>query len=231
MIDSIEILANSTSPAHDQVAPVLDFEMRDFIAELFNIGYYPFLPCPLELFLDIICINRLRFLAAHQESADMRLLTVKANDLLGRILGFSPELWSETKIESQEEFLTMARLYQSAVVLYALSSLESVGVISISAGWETVKATHFSRLFDLLEYSATSQLTKSCAMWPLVVAGFEAKRAGAATRSFVVRRLREESRGLGIYLPLATIDVLERFWSTAEDCWDDCFDKPYALVA
>ncbi|OLN96703.1 hypothetical protein CCHL11_02335 [Colletotrichum chlorophyti] len=227
----IETMANTTSPAHDQVSPITSYEMRDLISELFQTGYYPFFPCPLELFIHIIHINRLRSLAANPESADnMHQIQTGAEALLVCILEFSPEAWSETKEDSRSEFLTMGRLYQSAVVLYGISSLENLGAIPSTAGWKAVKAIHRSSLFALLEESAASPVLKSCTMWPLIVAGFEAKMGSSADRAFVTRRMVTESRELGVYLPLAARDILERFWSSGYTRWDECFDKPYALV-
>ncbi|OHF03955.1 C6 zinc finger domain-containing protein [Colletotrichum orchidophilum] len=227
----IENMANTTSPAHDQVSPLLNFKMRDLISEIYKTGYYPFLPCPAELFIDIIDINRLRYLATEQESSNtLNALQTEAEDLLERIINFSPENWSAAKTESQEEFSTMAQVYQSAVAVFAIASLQSVGVIPASAGWRAVKTIHNGKLFALLEKAAGSQVLRSCVMWPMIVAGFEAKTGTAAARSFIAKRLADESSFLGAYLPLATKDILERFWSSGSRDWDECFDTPYALV-
>lgn len=228
---SIENLANTTSPAYDQVSPLLNFEMRDLTQEIYETGYYPFLPCPVQLFIDIICVNRLRYLATQPESSDtLDALQTEAEDLLERIIDFSPETWSTAKTESQEQFLTMAQVYQSAVVVFAIASLQSVCVIPASAGWRAVKTIHGNNLMALLEKAAGSQVLRSCVMWPMIVAGFEAKMGSAAARSFIARRLADESAHLGAYLPLATKEILEKFWSSGKKDWDECFDTPYALV-
>ncbi|KAJ0296824.1 hypothetical protein COL516b_011208 [Colletotrichum fioriniae] len=227
----IENLANTTSPAYDQVSPLLNFEMRDLTQEIYETGYYPFLPCPVQLFIDIICVNRLRYLATQPESSDtLDALQTEAEDLLERIIDFSPETWSTAKTESQEQFLTMAQVYQSAVVVFAIASLQSVCVIPASAGWRAVKTIHGNNLMALLEKAAGSQVLRSCVMWPMIVAGFEAKMGNAAARSFIARRLADESAHLGAYLPLATKEILEKFWSSGKKDWDECFDTPYALV-
>ncbi|KXH40443.1 C6 zinc finger domain-containing protein [Colletotrichum salicis] len=227
----IENMANTTSPAYDQVSPLLNCKMRDLIQEVYETGYYPFLPCPVELFIDIICVNRLRYLATQPESSDtLDSLQTEAEDLLERIIDFSPETWSSAKTESQDEFLTMAQVYQSAVVVFAIASLQSVCVIPASAGWRAVKTIHGSKLMTLLEKAAGSRVLRSCVMWPMIVAGFDAKTGSAAARSFVSKRLADESVHLGAYLPLATKDILEKFWSSGKKNWDECFDTPYALV-
>ncbi|OHW90099.1 C6 zinc finger domain-containing protein [Colletotrichum incanum] len=227
----IENFANTTSPADDQMSPVSNFELKDLISDAFETGYYPFLPCPGDLFIDIIHVNRLRFLAARQgDKIITGSIESEAEDLLTKITDFSPEAWSETKDESREEHLMMAQVYQSAVVLFAISSLQSAGAVSLSAGWTAVKKIHSCRLLSLLEKSAASPVLKSCTAWPMIVAGFEAKSASPTIRAFILGRMEEESRELGVYLPLAAKEVLERFYSSSGNRWDDCFDSPRALI-
>ncbi|GKT46182.1 uncharacterized protein ColSpa_06363 [Colletotrichum spaethianum] len=227
----IENFANTTSPADDQMSPVPNFELRDLIADAYELGYYPFLPCPTELFIDIIRVNRLRFLAAHGGvTSTTGSIQSEAEDLLTKIIGFSPETWSETKDKSQEDHLMMAQVYQSAVVLFGISSLESAGAILLSAGWAAVKKIHSCRLLRLLEKTAASCVLKNCTAWPIMVAGFEAKSGKATARAFILGRLEEESRALGVYVPLAAKGVLERFYASSGNSWDDCFDSPYALI-
>lgn len=219
------------------MSPVSNFELRDLCADVFGTGYYPFLPCPAELFIDIIRVNRLRFLATRQPDNDdddaqetAASIRPEAEELLTKITDFSPETWSETKEDSKEGYLTMARVYQSAVVLFAISSLRSAGAVApSSAGWTAVARIHRSRLFSLLETTAASPLLRSCTAWPIVVAGFEAKGVSPTARAFILNRLDEESRDLGVYLPLAARKVLERFYSSSGTRWDDCFDSPHAL--
>ncbi|WQF90000.1 Putative zn(2)Cys(6) fungal-type DNA-binding domain, fungal transcription factor [Colletotrichum destructivum] len=233
----VENFANTTSPADDQMSPVSNFELRDLCEDVFGTGYYPFLPCPAELFIDIIRVNRLRFLATRQPDDDddddqdtAASIRSEAEELLTKITDFSPEAWSETKEDSKEGYLTMARVYQSAVVLFAISSLRSAGAVApCSAGWTAVARIHRGRLFSLLETTAASPPLRSCTAWPIIVAGFEAKSVSPTARAFILNRLDEESRDLGVYLPLAARKVLERFYSSSGTRWDDCFDSPHAL--
>ncbi|KAK1991318.1 C6 zinc finger domain-containing protein [Colletotrichum falcatum] len=224
----VENFANTTSPADDQMSPVLNSELKVLIRDTFETGYYPYLPCPADLFIDIIEINRLRFLASRQD--DKGATKSEAEDLLTKITDFSPESWSETRDKSREEHLMMAQIYQSAVVLFGIRSLQSAGAVSSSAGWTAVRKMHSVRLFSLLKESATSEVLKHCTAWPLVVAGFEAKILSPTIRAFIRLRLEEESRDLGVYLPSAAKDVLEKFYASSGSQWDDCFDSPHALI-
>ncbi|KAK2040933.1 C6 zinc finger domain-containing protein [Colletotrichum somersetense] len=224
----IENLANTTSPADDQMSPILNYELKVLICNAFEVGYYPFLPCPAELFIDTIDINRLRFLATR--SGVKGKPQSEAEDLLTKITDFSPESWAETKDEMREEHLMMAQIYQSTVVLFGILSLQSAGALALSAGWAAVKKIHSARLFSLLKTSATSEMLKHCVAWPMIVAGFEAKSLSPTLRVFVLCRLEEESLAMGAYLPLAAKEVLERFYISAGNRWDDCFDSPHALI-
>ncbi|KAF0319273.1 C6 zinc finger domain protein [Colletotrichum asianum] len=231
--ESVETFANSTSPADDQSEPNHSYDNIDLIAELYQSGYYPFLPCPVELFTDIIRINYLRYLIATDGlPEDMGTPQSASEDLIEDIIEFSPEAWAETReADVREELLLMAQAYQSAIALYVISSLQGLRALPSSAGWRAVRTIHYSRLISLLEKAAEAPLMKNCVEWPLIVAGFEASTGSAAGRVMVVKQLVSMSQDLGTYLPLAAVGMLEKFWSSGKRTWDDCFDEPYALFA
>ncbi|KAK2731653.1 C6 zinc finger domain-containing protein [Colletotrichum kahawae] len=226
----IENLANTTSPADDQVSPLDNYRIRDVIRDVFSIGYYPQLPCPIDLLIHIVHINRLRFLATLKNTgSSVGSIQSEAEDLLDNILDFSPEAWSNGMDSSVEGFLLMGQIYQSAAVLFGISSLQSAGAIPSSKEWVSLKKTHRDKLFALLDDTTTSRALKICTTWPMIVAGFEAKGGSPWMRKFILDRLGEDSRQLGIYLPVAAKEVLERFYASAGKHWDECFDSPRAL--
>lgn len=185
----------------------------------------------MELFGSLIRINRLRHLVATGAAVeDAESPRAAAEDLLERIIEFSPEDWSEKKQEQKERFLLMARVYQSAVTLFAISSLQGAGALPPSSGWRAVKTIHYGRLIPLLEESYRDALLKHCITWPLIVGGFEAKTGTPAARSFLSKTLVDESKDLGVYLPMGAKFVLEEFWSSGKKDWDECFDQPNAFV-
>ncbi|KAJ0360145.1 hypothetical protein COL154_007732 [Colletotrichum chrysophilum] len=196
-------------------------------------GYYPFLPCPVDLFTDIIRINYLRYLIATDSlPEDMGTPQSASEDLIEDVIEFSPETWVETRdADVKEELLLMAQAYQSAIALYAISSLQGLRALPSSAGWRAVRTIHYGRLISLLEKAAEAPLMKNCVEWPLIVAGFEASTGSATGRVMVVKQLVSMSQDLGTYLPLAAVGMLEKFWSSGKRTWDDCFDEPYALFA
>ncbi|EQB45895.1 hypothetical protein CGLO_15154 [Colletotrichum gloeosporioides Cg-14] len=229
----VETFANSTSPADDQSEPNHSYDNIDLIAELYQSGYYPFLPCPVDLFTDVIRINYLRYLIATDSlPEDMGTPQSASEDLIEDIIEFSPETWAETReADIREELLLMAQAYQSAIALYAISSLQGLRALPSSAGWRAVRTIHYGRLISLLEKAAEAPLMKNCVEWPLIVAGFEASTGSATGRVMVVKQLVSMSQDWGTYLPLAAVGVLEKFWSSGKRTWDDCFDEPYALFA
>ncbi|KAJ3953770.1 hypothetical protein N0V92_009742 [Colletotrichum tropicale] len=105
------------------MAPMLLFpkiyDNIDLIAELYQSGYYPFLPCPVELFTDIIRINYLRYLIATDSlPEDMGTPQSASEGLIEDIIEFSPETWAATRdADVREELLLMAQAYQSAIAL------------------------------------------------------------------------------------------------------------------
>lgn len=226
----IENLANTTSPADDQVSPLDNYRIRDVIRDVFAIGYYPQLPCPIDLLIHIVHINLLRFLATLENAgSSVGPIQNEAEDVLDSILDFSPESWSNGMESSVEGFLLMGQIYQSAALLFGISSLQSAGAIPSSKEWVSLKKTHRDRLFALLDETTTSRALKICTTWPMIVAGFEAKGGSRWMRSFILDRLGEDSRQLGIYLPVAAKEVLEKFYASAGKHWDECFDSPRAL--
>ncbi|KAK1657214.1 hypothetical protein BDP55DRAFT_762034 [Colletotrichum godetiae] len=230
LLPRIENLANTTSPAHDQVSPVANYRIRNVVRGVFSIGYYPQFPCPVNLLIDIIHINRLRFQATcSQSEGSLTSIRIEAERLLDKILDYSLELWASSTEPLVDGHLLMAKTYRSAVVLFGVSSLQSVKVIPLSKDWMTVKDTHSDRLFAFLKASLASPALKICTTWPMIVAGFEAKIGNPSTRSFVLRRMKEDSERMGVYLPVAAKEVLERFYASAGNTWDDCFDSPHAL--
>ncbi|KAL0935476.1 C6 zinc finger domain-containing protein [Colletotrichum truncatum] len=230
----VENFANTTSPAHDQTSPLTNFTIRALMRDVYSIGYYPQLPCPVDLFIDIIQINRLRSLAINQRPEDtMRRIQSEAETLLKKMLQFSFTEWINTmEVEGKalfNEYLMMGKIYQSAVVLFGVSSLQSARAIPLSEEWMVVKNSHIERLFSLLKKSTASQALRMCTTWPMIVAGFEAKAGSPSMRAFILGHMEEDSRQLGIYLPVAAKGVLERFYASAGEAWDDCFDSPNAL--
>jgi hypothetical protein len=195
---------------------------------MYGDGLCPTLLCPPSLFLDIISINHLRFQGSNSslisESTRSAAIT-----LLKHIDGFSPEHWSTSNTSPQEWWL-LGRIYQSAVALYCISSLQNLFVLPSTPQLKAMRTAHGYRLFPLLKKALASPKIKMCMMWPLVVAGMEAVNGSPAERQFVDEQLSEMSQRLGTPVPLVAKSVFKRFWASGKTGWDDCFDRPYVFV-
>lgn len=204
-------------------------ENLDFILEQYGGGISPFLMCPPALFAEIIQINHLRTRAARQE-AGVEGPSQDAFRILGRIDGFSPEHWAESKPSSEGDWILLGAVYQAAVAIYCIYSLQSLFLLPTTPSLRAHCTTYGRLLQALLNEALSSPRIKRFMLWPLAMLGMEAVTGSAATRAFVEKQLSETSRHVGTYAPLTAKAVLERFWASGETRWDACFDKPYVFA-
>lgn len=94
----------------------------------------------------------------------------------------------------------------------------------------SVPIDHRARLFTLLPEAMESSVAKKGMVWPLVVAGVEAASGTAEERAFVDQQLFQMTCDTGASYPLVAKGVLEKFWVSGKTRWDDCFDRPYAVL-
>lgn len=198
------------------------------ILELFSREVFPVQMCPPLLLVEIIRINHLRTRAArHKENPCPRVLQQEAYGTLGRIQAFSPQRWGESKLEATHIWVLVGAIYQEAVALYCISSLQSLSVLP-----STLSSPTHAQLLHLLLGEALSYLSvKRFMLWPLVILGVGAVTGGTATRAFVEKELTEMSYHVGSHAPLAAIIRLKMFWASGETSWDACFNRPYVFAS
>jgi hypothetical protein len=66
--------------------------------------------------------------------------------------------------------------------------------------------------------------------WPLVVAGMHAEGDNTVYRPYITTESPRLSRDIGIALPLLSTAVLEKYWASGKEGWDDCFGQAYVFV-
>ena len=229
------MLGNTTSPSDDQITTNAQHDVLDILAELYERFYFPPFPCPLPLFLEIININQLRFQAAGSgimvELADddgggAETPEAVADQVLERLAAFDPAAWALTNDSLRDDWLLIARIYQSAILLYAACSLRAQATPAPGRAGE-----HRTRLFGLLAQATSMMRAKRCMMWPLVVAGVQAADGTPEERRWVGEELVKMCQDMGTYAPMTAKGLLERFWSSGKTEWDECFDGPYVFVA
>lgn len=215
------------------IPPRSHVEHLDAIAIMYDDGLFPTLMCPLGLFLNIIHINLLRFERAQLPESTQELCQ-RANELVEQIENFQTADWVASVPSGGQGLLLVAEMYQSAVMIYCISSLQSVFATYNAVFLRDTKVRHFKRLMALLREGLKSpqlrdSLTK-CTLWLLIVAGTELRAGGLEDRAFVEDQLGGMCREIGSSLPILAIGVLTQFWQSSNSAWDDCFTRPYAFV-
>ncbi|KAK4155337.1 C6 zinc finger domain-protein [Chaetomidium leptoderma] len=223
----LTVSANTTSPASDLYMASSYLGELDFIIENYGCGVTPFHTCPPSLFGEMARINSIRAHACvgHNQSQE-------AYTILGRINNFTVEPWANSKPAANEDWSLVGRIYQAAVALYCIRSLQSLSILPSDDLLSAQCAAHTQRLHELLGTALPNQRVQRFLLWPLVVLGVEASHgyASGCNRPFVQEQLCEMSQQVGSYAPLAAKRVLERFWVSGATSWDACFDQPYLFM-
>lgn len=211
----------------------------DMMAKYYGDGRLPTLMCPPEVFLSIARINALRAQAARPSPSTVRDLKAQAQDLLQKLdTGFRADAWAASFPggSDPDNFLLLGRIYQSAAVVFCVSSLQSVRVLPRSPAVRACKARHHGQLLADLQEGLCGRsarfrdvLTK-CIMWPLLICGTGLYGGSREDRSFIERELESMSLVIGSYLPVYGLSLIKRFWQSYELEWDECFDTPRAFV-
>ena len=182
--------------------------------------------------MEILQTNRLRAKASAATNflceADPKH-TLEAHNLLSRIKFFAPKDWAQSG-DSHADWLTVGTVYKSAVSLYAILSLGSLGILPPTVALENSQAAHSNILFRELHAALKVPRIAKFMAWPLVVAGVQAKERGEATRNWVEASLRDTSRVLGTGCPIKACAVLKRYWASDASGWVECFDRPNVLI-
>ncbi|KAK3315603.1 fungal-specific transcription factor domain-containing protein [Apodospora peruviana] len=249
----VSVLANTTSPSHDQMQSLCSQpEIVAKALQLYEALNYPSLPCPTVLFAHIVKINNLRYQIActpatndgimddddPEQTKLSFLMTVppqqQISSLHDQIESFDAEEWAATKDPSHySEWLFVARMFRSAVAVYCLLSLPHTSYPGIEreADYATAaREKHSADLLECLKEGLASPMMKRFMVWPLIVAGVDAVRRGGEVRSFIGRAWRTLAMDQRSSLPLVAREALEKFWASGKNGWDECFDVPYALV-
>ena len=233
----MEGFGNTTTARGELSTAVTDVKLLDAMGEIYGDRVWPFYLgtlCPRPLFLAVVRINHLRRTASANPAA-----TADAMDILADINSFDPENWAVGRgtQETKPHWAMLAGIYQSAVAVYCVRSLESVGVLAATTTTTNttppevtaLDASHYQRLLRLLRRAYEFPHFRHCAMWPLVVAGVRAVAGSPADRRFVEDKLVECSRAAGSALPLQAKEMLRRYWDSGKTGWDDCFDRSYVF--
>ncbi|KAI1111532.1 putative C6 finger domain protein [Nemania sp. NC0429] len=224
----VAVIGNTTSSTSDLTMTSFHIQQLKVIMEQYDAGPCPFQMCPPALFAEIIKINHIR-MQAETEPIMVDDLSQEAYKILNCIYAFSPQQWAESRPSSKPDWVLLGSVYQAAVTLYCISSLQSVSVIPSEPSLRTCCATQGRLLQELLTQTLSSPKTRRYMLWPLVLLGVEAVNSSETMRFFVEAQLLDLSRHIGSRAPLVAGDILRRFWTSGETRWDACFDRPYVF--
>lgn len=240
---SVGVVGNTTSSPADQIELASRADVIELISEFHGDGLFPILLCPPNLFLEIIRINHLRrqtYMASyHSPNREADCTRDTAEDILLRLSAFSPEEWADSNNSDHQdpyrvEWQLLGHIYESAVAIYCISSLQSLCVLPVTKELQSMRSAYGKTLFASLKVLLLSPRTKMWMMWALVVAGIEAAHTEdhpASAKKFVSQNLTNMAKSLGTPLPLVAKEALEKFWFSGKTAWDDCFvDMSYAFI-
>jgi hypothetical protein len=227
---SIAVIGNTTCPITDLYKTTLQFEALEFLLTRYAAAPSPFQMCPLPLFAEIVKTNHLRMRSTECGSFEVQGLFTEACEILERIHTFSASQWAKSKSASVDDWALVGEIYQAAVALFCILSLQSSTVLPTNHALRAQCNKHGQKLQLLLSQGLTLLKLKRFLIWPLVVLGVEAVCGGVAMRTFVSTQLVELSRYVGTQVPQTAKRVLEAFWASGLTRWDHCFDRPYVFT-
>jgi len=183
------------------------------------------------LFIDIIRINRLRQEVALSSFANQHQHTLYAHEILASIEAFAPGDWAQPG-EKRGDWQLIGSIYQSAIALYCIMSLQALAALPASMEMDTIRTIHAKHLLEELQAAGHLKQLKKIAMFPLCVLGVEAGFGDQQyNRLWIERQLESHARLLGTSSPLKARAVLRRYWRRNRPGWNECFDESYVFLS
>lgn len=238
---SIATLANTTTPANNQMTGFSDWSTTD-IRTVYSTTMYSEMPCPTHLFLNIIEISRLRGLLTTLTGPYADALWPSISEVFKNIESFSPEDWTEPyTVPKKPEMTLIARVYKQATTLYGVLSLPPPPMLnydletsqpSKAAAYLQLKAATRNRLFQLVTEAMETLRPNLSLCWPLAVLGVALADGEPSERTFVEKSLRKISRSPQTYYgPTMSLVKLMSFWESGKSGWEDCYNEPCSVIA
>ncbi|KAI4612842.1 hypothetical protein J4E80_006897 [Alternaria sp. BMP 0032] len=174
----------------------------------------------------IIRINRLRQELSLSPIVDPDQYAQVAQSILSRIESFVPREWAQSR-EQEDDWQLIASIWQSAIALYCIMSLQAVDIIPSNTEMDRMRMRHRDRLLKDLKASTPLKQLKKISTFPLCVLGVEAGyHVQQSTQIWIERHLEDHARFLGSNSPLKAREVLRRYWRRKKPGWNECFDEP-----
>ncbi|KAJ6785132.1 hypothetical protein PWT90_07574 [Aphanocladium album] len=228
-------VANTTSPASNPIVE-LDMFTPEELCKFYAVQIYGELPCPTELFSEMLRITKLRRNAI--SGVDYHeAVAPSLTEIFARIEAFVPETWNEPfGVPDQPEFVLMARIFKCAVALYAILSLPPPPSQSKPEDvklWATRRLALRGELMVLMREALAILRSKAALSWPVAVAGVAVADGSDEDRELVLSTFQSADGGLVdcFYVVKNSIAKLKDFWASGKLGWEDCWNEPFPPMA
>ncbi|KAK5988068.1 Phomenoic acid biosynthesis cluster-specific transcriptional regulator-like protein [Cladobotryum mycophilum] len=218
---------NTTSPSHDLIAEASRVDLNDAYL-IYRVQIHLMFYCPPALFLDIIRISRLRLELATNDSSCSDGEPSSFCHLLGSIDSYSMHTMLMCWPRTDDLFFTIAQIFRSAVAVYGNLT---VPCIYSACDCQKLREFHRDNLFHLIRTVVNYPVHAVSIFWPLVVAGVAARTGDE--RGLIGEHILSIVHGIYNHGtgPIVALAVLRKFWESGKTEWDECFDRPYSIMA
>ncbi|OAA47955.1 C6 finger domain protein [Cordyceps fumosorosea ARSEF 2679] len=236
-------LANTTSPASNQITGLANWSADDITAAYSHTGFHP-APCPTSVLQDIVRITRLRTMCLAEPTITSAFVPI-AHEVSRLLQAFVPEEWTEPYAKPEDPCMPLAGdLYKTASILYGLLSLPPV----LAAEFATIpgadppamdgpSAVERARLFygaylmNLVERAMGELPLPQGVSWPIAVLGVAKHDAPQEEKDRLIRHLRTLRLRPGADSGAANIDIkLRDFWYFGHTKWEECYHEPINVI-
>lgn len=231
-------MANAVSPIENQISACSDWSTEE-LYDVYSSNLYSDMPCPTDLFVDIIRITRLRLLYAAGASVSKVILPV-AREIFRDIQGFLPDDWNESyPLPKSTKHTLIGRIFQSAVALYCLLSMPETATVYTSDSENSDSTPEADPILgcrrDLME-SITMAMndlpSKVPLSWPLTILGVACVNGSDEEKETIESHFRGVIDTAFIESgPAQGLKKVKKFWESGKTGWEDCFDEPCTVLA
>lgn len=231
----------TTSPTLSDEQTNRQLEFINLLPELYGEGLTTTFPCPLDLFTEIIHINRLRSIVQSLKVANSAALAQLASDILDRICAFNTDRWAEriicslaqreakaypqcsstpsysetmSLLPSESTWRLLANVFRQAVMLYCLRAFIEMQqrLVKHQASIVASQQSLMSSLEEIFDSpTPTFMNLQKTLLWPLLIAGLGV-RPRTHEATFIQNKLVWLSTTLGTSSSQLAKSLLEDFW-------------------
>lgn len=235
-------LANTASPASNQITGLANWSPDDITAAYSHTGFHP-APCPTSVLQDIVRITRLRTMCLAEPTITAAFVPI-AREVSRLLQTFVPEEWTEPYAKPEDPCMPLAGdLYKTAALLYGVLSLppvlaaEFAMIPGASPGLDEAAVVETGRLFygayllNLVDRAMTELPRPQGVSWPIAVLGVASHDAPQDIKARLLGYLQRLRLRPGADSGAANIDIkLRDFWFFGNTQWEECYHEPINVI-